>query len=379
MSSTDSAARTAAADRYVIRPYERGDVDGILALDRVVWNRERDPAWFRWKYVANPYVDHVPLIVAECDGTIVGARPFMAFHIRAGDEVSLALQPADTMVHPDHRRKGLFTRMTTRAIDRYADGEPAFFFNFPNEQSQPGYLKLGWRTVSSRVTYYRVQNPSAFFNGESRLRRLIGAATTPLAHGYYSARQRLADDADGITTERVPGAPIDELESLYERRVPHAFHARRSAEFLNWRFGSPEWHRETYFALDGGEVIAAAVAMTRRIQSGATTTQIVDVLPMVGGERWETAVEQLLRTVFERRSDTDLFAIANSGVPHELLARFGFARDDRAPLSKLTEHRTALVARPAGNPDTPGAWRHHGLDLDDRDNWCLSFAERDTS
>ncbi|MFB9804071.1 GNAT family N-acetyltransferase [Haladaptatus pallidirubidus] len=101
-----STVNRTAEDGYVVRWYEERDLSGFLSLDRAVFGRNRSERWFRWKYVDNPYIDHVPVFVVEKDGEIVGTRPFLAFRMRTGSETVLALQPADTMVHPEHRRRG---------------------------------------------------------------------------------------------------------------------------------------------------------------------------------------------------------------------------------------------------------------------------------
>lgn len=146
---------------YTIREYRPEDRNELLSLHRETFGRPAfDEEWFAWKYENNPYTDSVPIVIAEHAGSIVGVRAFFAMAMCAGGDVRLALQPCDTMVQEDHRGRGLFTRMTEYAIKRYTDDEPAFFFNFPNEKSGPGNLKLGWRTVGL-PTHIRIQRPVA--------------------------------------------------------------------------------------------------------------------------------------------------------------------------------------------------------------------------
>lgn len=133
-------------DPYVIRPYEPDDRDDFLELyDQVLGDRNDE--WFRWKYEDNPYSDHVPMIVATDEGRIVGTKPAFALELRIGEETYQGLQPADVMVHEDHRRRGLYSRTTERLKERYRDREAALFFNFPNEATLSGSLKHGWQIV----------------------------------------------------------------------------------------------------------------------------------------------------------------------------------------------------------------------------------------
>ena len=380
MSSTDSPRGATAEDRYRIRPYEPSDLDGFLRLDSRVWDRTRTPAWFRWKYADNPYTDHVPVFVAEFDGEIVGARPFLAMPLHVGDQSVIAYQPSDTMVDPDHRRSGVFRRMTTRALSVYRGGEPALFFNFPNQHARPGYLDLGWRTVAPEVTYYRVETPTQV-RGDGGLRQRAVGAARPMLRGYYAARQAISTPPEGLSVREVDGAPIGRLAALHARRQPSTIHADRTERFLRWRLASPVWERRTYLVGDppDGEAVAAVVARSRTTATGIRLTQVVDVAPLCGGQRWQAALWRGVEAVIESHPTTNLFAVSDGAIPHRILAAFGFLRDDSLPLSRLTTFDSKLVVRPNGDPDDGAAWRVAGRAVDDPDSWCVTFAERDTS
>ncbi len=364
---------------YTVRPYEPDDLAGFLRLDSTIWGRDRGAAWFRWKYVTNPFVDHVPIFVAEADDTIVGARPFIAFRLRIGNRRVAAFQPADTMVHPDHRRAGVFAQMNRAALSYYADRSPTFFFNFPNEYARPGYLKLGWRAVSPEVTYYRVERPTAMQNGSKPAQKLLMGAVTPFLQGYYTVREAFAPDPDGITTRMIDGIAHTQLETLHRRRKPPIIHADRSREFIQWRFASPVWQRRTYLMSDDSGLIAAIIGRTRTTSDSIRLTQIVDVAPLTGGARWKTALRAGIRTLVSTHPETDLFAVSEGAIPHEILAAAGFIRDDRPPLSKLTTFDSVLTTRPNADPTDESAWQVAGRRIDDSDNWSETFAERDTS
>ncbi|MFD1642936.1 GNAT family N-acetyltransferase [Halohasta litorea] len=379
--STDSHSGAAAAGRYTIRAFEQADIEGFLRLDRLVWDRTRSPEWFRWKYVDNPVADHTPIIVAEHDGEIVGVRPFLAFELRLGGETVTAYQPADTMVHPDHRREGIFHRMTTHALSAYRDGEPALFFNFPNEYARPGYLDLGWRAVAPERTYYRVETPAAIPTG-SEVPQVAFGALRLFLKGYYAARRELSKGSEGLTVQETEGVPLDRLARLHDRRRPPTIHANRTEEFLDWRLSSPVWERRSYVVepTEGAdEPIAALVARSRTTSSGFRLTQVVDVAPLCGGTRWQGALQRGLRAVVSSHPSTDLFAVSDGAIPHRVLTAVGFLPDDSLPLSRFRSYDSMLVTRPNGDPETEAAWQVGGRAIDDPDNWCVTFVERDTT
>ncbi|MFC6728132.1 GNAT family N-acetyltransferase, partial [Natronoarchaeum mannanilyticum] len=159
---TTGRSDATASDGYVVRPYRPSDREQFLELYETVFGKSRTAEWFSWRY-GGPYADRPRMFVAERNGELVGAEPFISFSMRAGDGTTLAIQPADAMVHPDHRRNGLLTRMTEQALEYFGGREPSFVFNFPNEAAKGAYLKLGWVEVGTVATAYRVHNPSTFF------------------------------------------------------------------------------------------------------------------------------------------------------------------------------------------------------------------------
>ncbi|QLG61120.1 GNAT family N-acetyltransferase [Halorarum salinum] len=363
-------------DRVEVRRYRPADRADVLALDEVVWDRAMSGSWFAWKYERNPYLSEPAVFLAEADGRVVGARPFMAFRLRAGDESLCALQATDTMVHPEYRGRGIFTRMNRRAIDHYADLEPELCFNFPNQMAWPGYRKLGWRAVDERTTYYRVQNPTAVLDGRGG--RLVGHAAGPALRALQGAWTRTGSSPDGFAVEREEGVPEGALAELYRRRVPEEIHARRDEEFYRWRYASPVWRRHAYVASENGDAVAGLLARTRTTSGGVTVTQVADVVPLVGGPRWSAAVACLLDRVVADHPHSDVLAAHESPLSGDLLLAYGFLPDSRLPLSRFASHRCTFAVRPL--VDLEGAsWDVNGYRLTNDSNWLLSFGERDTS
>jgi GNAT superfamily N-acetyltransferase len=360
-------------DSYCVRQFEPRDRAGFESLYEVVFGERRGEEWFDWKYRENPFVDHVPVVVAiDGDDRVVGARPLFALSMAAGGERFLALQPGDTMVHPDHRRQGLFTRMTEHTIERYDDHEAALFFNFPNEQSGAGYRKLGWRDVGPVATYYRVQSPSAWLDGFSRAGDLAGRAADAVADGYYRLREMTASSSDGIAVEGHRTPPADLLETLYRSAIPGGFHAVRSRRYVRWRFRNPRWTYRTYVARDASDRALAAVVTGSKSSDGRSVTRVTDVIPP-GAD--ETALAALLAALLDDHAADDTVA-APPCLADSLASQFGFRSDEQPPLS-LASSTTTLVARPAAID--PSDWTLAGRSLIDMEEWTLTFGEQDTS
>lgn len=373
-------------DGYTVRRFESGsgDREGFLSLYETVWGEARTPEWFAWRYENNPYVDHVPVFVAEsAAGEIVGARPLAAFRMHTPDGPVTALHPSDTMVHPDHRGQGLFTRMSSACTEYYTDGDPAFYFNFPNEAALKGNLKFGYRVVGTVPTYYRIQSPSALLDGATEdldgwreQVAKLGAETA--ASGYLGLRDRTASVDRDVTVRRYSSVPAGLLESLYERGAPDGVHAVRDAEFYRWRYANPEHPPTTYVARRGRTPVAAVVTYADTVD-GAERVKVAEVLPMTETGGRSGSVAALLSVVVSDNRDADVLSATGSAFPAGAMRALGFHRDDRFPLSRVTGE-TTLVAYPlVEDTDAAESWRLGAAALDDKNDWTVTFAERDTT
>src|SRR4051812_22573049 len=175
-------------DELVIRPAAPEDLPAVLELLRAAMHRSDDDrfdALFRWKHLDNAFGPS-PAWVA-CDGTRLAAvRYLMRWEFERGDRRLRAVRAVDTATHPDYQGKGLFTRLTRGALADLQSEGVDFVFNTPNDQSRPGYLKMGWSVVGqlpvqSRplsvkgvVRMARARVPADHFSQES----LIGVSAT---------------------------------------------------------------------------------------------------------------------------------------------------------------------------------------------------------
>ena len=359
-----------ANDDYVVRTYEPADLEQYLSLYETVFERARDADWVRWRY-GGPYTDRVRMVVAEREGELVGAEPFISLPLRAGGTDVLALQPADVMVHPDHRRNGLMTRMTAFAVEHY-EGRADLFYNFPNDAARLVHLRLGWRDAGETATAYRVHSPSAVTDQLD-----VPPSTDGVARGWYERYDGVVDTATTAirdwtpTVRRVDGVPADVLGRLYDRRHPDRLHAPRTAAFYRWRLGRSPWDLTTYVAESRGRPVAALVVCTER-REGTTYAKLLDALPLADPD--PVAMERLaLAAVTDHRS-ADLVAVAGDTLPAAVTERLGFLRDDALPLSLVTSP-DPVVVRPFGTDDD---WSVGGRRLTDRENWELSLIVQDT-
>ncbi len=152
----------------VIREANHKDIPRIVNVLRASLGEtssEKTAEVWRFKHVNNPFGESL-VLVAEEDEEIVGVRAFMRWKWQKGEQVYFAFRAVDTATHPKHQGKGIFKKLTLRALEIGKERGDHFVFNTPNAQSKPRYLKMGWEEVGKLKIQLRPLNFLQFKNNK---------------------------------------------------------------------------------------------------------------------------------------------------------------------------------------------------------------------
>ena len=133
-----------------IRVSDKNDITRIVDLLKLSlgegYVKKSEEIW-NYKHQDNPFGASHVLLALEDDETFIGVRAFMQWRWQKGKELYKTFRAVDTSTHPLHQGKGIFKKLTLLAIDEISKQNTSFIFNTPNDQSRPGYLKMGWEVV----------------------------------------------------------------------------------------------------------------------------------------------------------------------------------------------------------------------------------------
>jgi GNAT superfamily N-acetyltransferase len=221
-------SKAAQVPAFSLRSYADSDEGGVLGLLSETLGGgptgERIPELFRWKHLDNPF-GRSYMIVAEADGRIVGLRSFMRWRFEAGRSILRGVRAVDTATHPDYQGRGIFSKLTREALGDLA-GEADFVFNTPNQNSLPGYLKLGWRRVGKIPISIRPRRPARVLAGyRSAKSRVLASRPQPPIEAE-PAGEALGD----------PSLPLLLAEAA--RRSDDRIATLRHLDYLRWRYGA---------------------------------------------------------------------------------------------------------------------------------------------
>ena len=217
-----------AGDVMRLRRSEPGDLSDILELltASLGWvPDEQYEAFYRWKHHENPF-GASPAWVALDGDRIVGLRIWLRWRFVQGGRRWEAVRAVDTATHPDYQGRGIFRRLTTTSLEDLQSEGIAHVFNTPNEQSRPGYLKMGWETVGKLPVAVRFRSP---FAAASAWRARVPADkwSLPTSAGE-PALDALADDA--------------EIASLIDALSDDRIRTDLTVDVLRWRYGFAPLH-----------------------------------------------------------------------------------------------------------------------------------------
>lgn len=286
-------------DEVVVRRARPDELDAVVELcgRALGWTPgEPNEALFRWKHRDSPFGPS-PTWVAEEDGRLVAVRAFLRWAFRRPDgTVVQAVRAVDTATDPEHQGRGLFTRLTTGALPELVDDGIGFVFNTPNDQSRPGYLKMGWEVVGRVPVGVALGRPRGAL-------RLAGART---AAGKWSLPTTAGRPAAEVLADR---ASIAEL--LGAAGPPAGLATDRSPEVLWWRYAAGPVR---YRAVQLGRSAVDGLAVFRlRRRGGAVEATVAELLVpdgpdagdrrarLVGAVRRVARPDHLLATVRHRR------------------------------------------------------------------------------
>jgi hypothetical protein len=137
-----------------IRPINlEEDLDEVLSLLSVSLRNIGDKSWFYWKHIQNPF-GQSPGYVATEGKKIIGVRLFLKWNFTFEGNLISAIRPVDTATHPDARGLGVFKKLTQHGIAEVNANGSHIIFNTPNQNSLPGYLKMGWRKLPALIPHY---------------------------------------------------------------------------------------------------------------------------------------------------------------------------------------------------------------------------------
>lgn len=238
-------------------------LDKVVELEAILWknkNKKEIRRIFEWKYPynVNLYNGFVALD-GEC---IVGFRGFfIQNYIKEGRIFPVAVL-SDAVVHPDYQRCGIFSELTTMAINYYRTTSLNYLLALSaNPKSSRGDVKMGLQP---------------FLRKEYR----IGVSILNIFCGHLKSSSKVSD----YEIEKVNFADIDKLAHELDsfcRTVDgtQGVSLRRDYYYWTWRFANPNWGNDVEMAvMRKNGIICGICVFLHENRKGVNIIRIMDIV-----------------------------------------------------------------------------------------------------
>ncbi len=381
---------------YTFALYESKFRDGVIELQQHLWgnDREKNIAYIAWKYENNPYPDATFIRLALFDGKVVGMSTVYGAQWEVGQPTQKFLCPlqCDIVIHPDHRMRGVGSKLSLLLMDDLArHGSDYIFALSANPGSYAASLRVGFQSVGV------VETATQQVGGQrSNPLRAFAAKLPFVKQIYHQLRQRVyvmpprpsqwlpfetLDMTQALIVEKSKGhialekAPRPEaMAELVERlgtdgRIRHT----RDSGYFAWRFNNPRSMYRFLFwennQLEGYLVLQAWLGKYEGVYN------IID---------WEA-------TSLQAKSDLLLSALENGQFPKletwsaslpqdvkAMLQERGFHFYDATTVASGDAWLPPILIRAVQQDNLPPNWRLVDRDLLKLENWNLRAVYSDT-
>ena len=351
---------------FHIRPYRAGDEEQILCLRRAVFG-DLDPvrtslsAW-RWQFLENP-AGELFCVIAEDRGTIVGQYAAIPTRFSVKRSETVFAFSCDTMVHPEHRRKGLFV-LLARELYRLMEEKNGIttVWGFPNEASLPGFTgRLGWKLLRVFPLWVRPFRPLIWFCRQLPLLKKVFPA-----HGIRRESgipPSFLDGGSGLAIEPLSHFS-DEFDHLWNsQRGLSSVMQIRDKRYLNWRYlGMPAFDYLPFSIKWKGDLSGFLILRMMNLM-GHSFGVLVDLfpLPVVNASLTRLIID--FAGAYCREQGAEFMTCLFSTASAEFLKSIGF----RKVPNLFNPKKWHLGCRFGGNVEIPDSVR----------SWFISYGDTD--
>ena len=291
-------------------------------------------------YLDNPSGSYC-IFVAERDGEIVGVGHDLYIDVKHGEEDFRTVYGTDVAVHPEHRRRGLYTKLVRARLK----------IKMKNSDFQYGYTTNPILLERRKRSYE--EEPSAYYfpykackyiwikDVDLHLKMMKTNKAWLMKQGhkikkFMSKIRHMVDrsiEDDGSYSINVAERFDDSSDSFWRKVAPHYnFIGKRDKEYLNWRYCDPRSGNYTVLQAKDKDKLLGYVVTSMELGDLYPTGYIIDLLALHGKNEVAVALVNAAVKKINENGVNVIRALIVKGHPYEsVFERNGFI-DNRESL-----------------------------------------------
>lgn len=314
---------------------------------------------FEWRYELNPFQDR-PFIYLAVDGNkVAGFRAFVVQLFQKNVKSLLVFSPADAIVHPDYRRKGIFSKLNNaffKDVNKILMHESVILNLTSNRFSTPGCLKQSWQQTDGLKRFFYKISITSFL--KSIIKRSSDQnKRVPL---FFSQHEYEIEISSTILSH-------DLACFSQKNRNQNTWANLRNKAYYSWKYTyKPENYTVVYCrkanTLNGYLIIKRLSGTQGSLEEyAATNSRVFQLMINIATNKLKIS---FLRT----------WAFA----PEDkiLLRKACFIPESNKLLKLLGKERLPVLVRPITPNPTESDFIKHGLDIRKIEHWQIQPADR---
>lgn len=333
----------------------------ITLLDHLLkdLNKRERTDLFEWRYERNPYQKKPIMLLAFSENLLVGFRAYLIQYFCISGKQITVISPADTIIHPDFRRRGLISMLNKKSLDLIYSDYPVdsvLLNSTTSKHAMPSYLKFDWYPCSNRNKVYGYR-----FSVNNTLKLLFKTKNkyqfNPLSFSKLKFKFELCNEID---TKRI-------IEFIHKYRDKTKFNNLRDEAFFNWRYS---YESDKYICctchLEGRMVAYTIIKRISNQQFSIEEFLAID----------SKTLKVLFETVQRKLNIPILRTIIYSNWDKQTFKSCGFFVESSIYIKFFKKQRFPVLVRPT-NPNLSESDFHiHGTDIRNIENWQLFQSDR---
>jgi len=273
---------------YICRPYNTGDEEGIVHLLELVFdgwphfNLSCSPLdHWKWKYL-EAHNGLINIYVAEHDSLIVGSESRVPLRAKVGQEILDCEQRCDLVVHPDHRRRGIFKKIHTKLNESSLKSGVKFSYAIEGNPIVINHMKkIGVQTFNNKAkNLYWINDIDKFLKQyEKSFLYKIVLILYKLMSKIKHLRLNYSMGKKSLIIKDIHKFDERFDDFWLEVSKDYDYILIRDRAYLNWRYCDPRGGLYTIkVAEELGKILGYVVLRINRYQENYLIGNIVDVL-----------------------------------------------------------------------------------------------------
>lgn len=363
---------------YTIVRYRPEHRNQILMLQTHLWgpNLKTNDEYLEWKYFRNPYNTEPLIYVALCENEVAGMRGYYGtcWEVAGEDILYNWLYGCDSVVHPNHRRRGLLSKLIAASTEDLANSGYGYSISLSAHIfTSSALMKFGWLRVVALQEIHRIGTSRTTFLGNiyaklcKRLKIYLASPekSDPFHSFDKNAKQGRRKKMHRISIENVPR--IEDMAELISRtsregRIQHV----RDRDFFSWRFQNPLClYRFLYWGNDRleGYLVLQAPKTSKKVGIVIVDFEATNM----------TVLSDLIATSIDWCEDDNLMTWAATLSRDEklILQQHGFDAPEKPETSTDGAYFPSVMARPIHPDILETEWKLGNHRLLDITNWNL--------